>query len=81
MNPILYAPKETDFSALGLGMLPDCITCQVTEERNGPYELEMQYPVDGAHYGEITTDSLIKAKPNETAELQLFRGVPHIEAD
>lgn len=77
MNPILYAPKETDFSALGLGMLPDCITCQVTEERNGPYELEMQYPVDGAHYGEIITDSLIKAKPNETAELQLFR-VYHI---
>ena len=55
------------------GFLADALTCVVTEERNGVYELTLTYPVTGALFSEIAVDRIIKAKPNDTAELQLFR--------
>ena len=73
MTPILYAPTETDFTTLGIGTLTDCVSCQVTEERNGPYELTMEYSVDGAHYKEIKVDAVVKAQTGERTGLQLFR--------
>lgn len=73
MNPILYQPRTTDFSNNGVGVLSDCISCQVTEERNGMYELQAEYPVDGIHYDEICTDAVIKAKANELSNPQLFQ--------
>ena len=45
MRPILYPPEERAFDSNGLGVLSDAASCQVTEERNGGYELTMQYPV------------------------------------
>jgi phage minor structural protein len=71
--PILYTAGAMDWSNNGLGFLRDCVDCKVTEERNGIYELEMKYPLSGAHYEEIAENCLIKAKTNETADLQLFR--------
>jgi phage-related protein len=41
MIPILYDKDETEFKTNGLGRLSDAISCIVTEERNGIYELEM----------------------------------------
>ena len=41
---LLYPSTETEFQNNGLGALSDAISCTVTEERNGMYELEMQYP-------------------------------------
>jgi phage minor structural protein len=73
MNPILFNPKETEFESFGLGVLSDCVSCQVTEERNGVFECEFQYPVSGLHYDLLQNDCLIKTKPNETKEPQLFR--------
>ena len=35
------------FTNFGIGALADCITCEVTEERNGGYELTFQYPLTG----------------------------------
>ena len=49
MKPILYPAAETEFSNNGLGRLSDAISCTVTEERNGQYELELTYPVAGLH--------------------------------
>lgn len=71
--PILYSPVETDFSHNGLGILNDCVSCIVTEEANGIFELEMEYPMDGIHYEEILNRSIIKAKPDQFREPQLFR--------
>lgn len=71
--PILYSPTETIFTNNGLGILSACVSCVVTEEANGAYELEMQYPMDGIHFEEITDRCLIKAKPNQEAKPQLFR--------
>lgn len=73
MIPILYSKTETDFTHNGLGFLVDAEKCTVTEERNGAYELALQYPITGRYYAEIEKGSIIKAKPNETSELQLFR--------
>lgn len=53
MNPILYAENETAFTSQGVGVLSDTIACKVTEERNGTYELTMQYPISGIHYENI----------------------------
>jgi phage minor structural protein len=71
--PILYNPTETDFSNNGLGILGDCASCFVIEEANGAFELSMQYPMDGIHFEEIQSRSLIKAKPDQFREPQLFR--------
>lgn len=73
MKPILYSPGETDFSHYGIGVLTDATACTVEEERNGKYELTLMYPVGGAWYEQIVVDALIKAKPNEMSEPQLFR--------
>lgn len=61
------------FDNFGLGVLTDCITCEVTEERNGEYELFMQYPITGVHYNEIEHRAVILAKPNFADEPQAFR--------
>ena len=59
MIPILYDKNETAFASNGLGRLRDCISCVVTEERNGIYECDFEYPVTGAHYDEIQLGRII----------------------
>lgn len=73
MIPILYESTEKDFKCNGIGFLNDCISCAVTEERNGIYEAELKYPLTGRLYNEISVDRIIKVKANETSDLQLFR--------
>lgn len=73
MIPVLYPPNAADFSTFGLGVLTDTISCEVTEERNGVFECLLNYPVSGQHYGLITKECIIKAKPNDTAADQAFR--------
>lgn len=73
MIPILFHPAATDFSTRGLGPLSDCISCTVTEQRNGIYELEMQYPLTGLHYADITDRSIILAIPSPYRAAQPFR--------
>ena len=51
MIPVLFKANAVDFSTYGIGVLADCISCEVTEERNGAYELVLQYPVTGGIYG------------------------------
>lgn len=71
--PRLYPPTATAWDTNGLGALSDCISCAVEETLNGPFELEMQYRLNGLHYADITLRSIILAKPNPTARLQPFR--------
>ena len=46
MIPILFDSDEENFTSNGIGRLSDAISCVVLEERNGRYELEMEYPSD-----------------------------------
>lgn len=68
-----YYDGTTGLQGNGVGVLRDCISCTVTEERNGSYELEMVYPITGQHYSSIKLRGLIKAKPNPYSVEQLFR--------
>ena len=72
-SPILYSATETDFSNNGLGILGDCVSCEVTEEANGIFELVMQYPMGGIHYEDIADRSIIKSKADQFRDPQLFR--------
>lgn len=73
MMPILFAPKSREYNNNGLGVLVDVGYCTVIEERNGAFELELQYPVNGNHYADLAVDCQILAKPNETSNPQAFR--------
>ena len=73
MIPVLYDATETTFTHNGIGWLYDATECNVSEERNGAFELSLTYPMNGALFDEIAEGCIIKAKPNETSDPQLFR--------
>lgn len=73
MIPILFDENATTFTTNGLGSLSDATMCVVTEERNGSYELEMEYIEGGAHFNEIQVSKIIYAKPSQMASPQPFR--------
>lgn len=72
MIPILFEKTETTFASNGLGRLRDCTSCKVTEERNGIYECDFDYPVSGAHYDEIVPGRIIGATHDGTGDIQPF---------
>lgn len=73
MIPILYESNTTNFNTNGIGRLSDAITCIVTEERNGQYELQMAYPLDGSLYNDLQVSRIIWAVPSDGEEEQAFR--------
>jgi len=72
MIPILFEGTATDFSTNGIGRLSDAISCKVIEEKNGMYELSMQYPISGKLYSEIQNERIIVAVPFEGGSRQAF---------
>lgn len=72
MIPILYESTETEFTSNGLGRLRDCISCIVTEERNGIYECDFEYPVDGHNYDRIKLGRIIACEHDDTDDIQPF---------
>ena len=72
MIPILYESTETSFTSNGIGRLADCVSCLVTEERNGIFEVEFQYPVTGRLFDEITEGRIISVTHDDTKTRQPF---------
>lgn len=72
MIPILYENNETAFASNGLGRLRDCITCEVTEERNGLYECDFSYPVGGANFDLIQCGRIIAVRHDDSDDVQPF---------
>ena len=72
MIPILFESNETEFNTNGLGRLSDAISMRVSEELNGIYELEMEYPTNGRHYLELTEGRYIYAQPAANRSPQAF---------
>lgn len=72
MIPILYRSDETLFTSNGVGRLPDCVSCVVTEERNGIYECEFQYPVTGRLYNLIKPGMIIAVTHDNNHDVQPF---------
>ena len=73
MIPRLYEANERSFDHLGLGGLPETKSCIVTEERNGQFELEMVYPMDGSKFELIQPERIIYAPHDDTKTRQPFR--------
>lgn len=72
MIPILYDKTETAFTSNGLGRLADCLRCEVTEERNGIYECEFDYPISGDKYDSIQEGRIIAATHDDNGDIQPF---------
>lgn len=72
MNPILYESGTITFTNNGIGRLSDCTRCEVTEERNGVYEVEFDYPITGAHYSDIIEGRIISVTHDEQKDRQPF---------
>jgi len=76
MTPILYISDgivSKPSEQLKKVLLVDSISCSVCEERNGAYELELEYPLNGAYYDEIKTGRFIAVQPSDGATNQPFR--------
>ena len=72
MIPIIYESSETAFVSNGLGRLRDCISCIVTEERNGIFECDFEYPVEGANYDLIQLGRIVAVTHDDTGDVQPF---------
>lgn len=73
MIPILFAPSATSFSTNGIGRLSEMISCEVTEERNGVYELTATIGTDSKHYSNIVHSAIIGVIPHDGGNVQAFR--------
>lgn len=72
MIPILYESNETEFASNGLGRLYDCISCIVTEERNGIYECDFEYPITGINFDKIYPGRVIGCEHDYSNDVQPF---------
>lgn len=73
MIPILFNETATDFTTFGIGVLRECTSCEVTEERNGSFELTLKYPTSGDLFSYLKNERIIVAKSNDLSKNQAFR--------
>ncbi|CEK35774.1 Gp14 protein,Phage-related protein,phage minor structural protein, N-terminal region [[Clostridium] sordellii] len=73
MIPRLYKHNETKFNHNGEGLLKDIIKCRVVHERNGQYDLELEYKSKSRLSDKIIKGNLIKADAGKRFKNQLFR--------
>ncbi len=72
MKPRIYDPLEKDFSHNGLGIMIDTSRCDVTEEANGKYEVEIEHPLISRFSDYFENGYQIKAKPNDQEDYHIF---------
>lgn len=77
MIPILFEQDETVFETNSICRLRDCPRCEVTEERNGIYECEFDYPIDGVNFEEIKVGRIIAVMHDDNRDIQPFDIVSH----
>ena len=72
MIPILYDQTEKLFKSGGLGFLAECLSCKVSNERNGVFECEFTYPITGPLYDKIQERRIIFATHDDSGDPQPF---------
>lgn len=72
LKPRIYEPSEKDFSHNGLGIMRDTTRCDVTEEANGKYEVEIEHPLNSRFSVYFENGYQIKAKPNDQEDYHIF---------
>ena len=73
MIPVLFKGNETNFNHNGIGLLKDALSCEVSEGRNGSFDLELVYPITGPYFKDLKNGNIIQAKPNDTDLPHNFR--------
>lgn len=73
MNPTIHSFEGQDLDTRGLGTLIDCVSCDVAEELNGAFTLEMKYPLHGKYADYLVPGNIIMARPNHVQAAQPFR--------
>ncbi|NRW46537.1 hypothetical protein [Clostridium beijerinckii] len=70
----LFNSRETDFSHNEY-VLNEIISCKVTEELNGDYTLELEYPLDDSKgiSNNLVVGAIISVPTIDSRENQLFR--------
>lgn len=69
----LFESNSTSFTSNGIGILKEAISCTVTEELNGSFELEMVYPITGIRFSDLSFRRIIVTKANPYSPPQAFR--------
>lgn len=72
MIPILFDSTETSFTSEGLGRLTGATVCDVAEERNGSFELELQYPVNGKLIQSLVLGNYILSTHDDSKDPEPF---------
>lgn len=72
MIPVLYESTETAFQSEGLCRLTDVTRCIVTEELNGIYTIEFDYPTSGANFDQITEGRIVACIHDDKKDVQPF---------
>ena len=72
MNPILFDSSATSFETNGVGVLLDVVSCNVVEELNGKFELNMTMLSSDKYFDKIEIGMIIVAQPNLTDSRQAF---------
>ena len=70
--PILFEKDETEFISNGICRLYDAISVVVSEERNGLFECDFEYPVTGANFEKIQCGRIIYTTHDDTGTPQPF---------
>lgn len=73
MKPILHSRLYPGNGDTIIGTLSDAVSCTVTEQRNGEFELEMEYLPTGVLANSIKTGAVILATPHYGGAYQPFR--------
>lgn len=73
MIPILFDGRATNFTTNGIGRLTKVLSCDVTEERNGVYELDMTLSIDSDHFSDVKHSAIIACIPHDGGTIQGFR--------
>lgn len=73
MIPVLFKGNETNFNHNGIGLLKDTLSCEVSEARNGSFDLELVYPITGPYFKDLKNGNIVQAKPNDTDLPHNFR--------
>lgn len=78
MIPVIYPANETDFTSLGLGSIPEAISCVVDEVRNQSNTLTLEAPLDATCRASLSEGNLILADTNERLRKQPYE-IVHTE--
>lgn len=73
MLPRIFNWDATEFNSLGMSVLSDCISCEVSEAINDQYELTLRYKYFGVASEELIVRNIIAVKANAWQPVQAFR--------